>query len=70
MNPPEANPKTPTPTLTPAPTLSSPNQALATTLNDWLEGARRLSEWGVGGAGRGYHADAAGEGEEDELCMV
>ena len=45
-------------------------EALATTLNDWLEGARRLCEGGVGGAGRGLHADAAGEGEEEDLCMV
>ena len=47
-------------------------QALATTLNDWLEGARRLSEGEGGSAGRGLWvaADAAAEEDEEDLCMV
>ena len=47
-------------------------QALATTLNDWLEGARRLSEGDGGSAGRGLRvaADVAAEGEDEDLCMV
>ena len=43
-------------------------QALATTLNDWLEGARRLSEGDGGSAGRGLQV--AAEGEDEDLCMV
>ena len=47
-------------------------EALATTLNDWLEGARRLSEGDGGSAGRGLQvaADAAAEDDEEDLCMV
>ena len=47
-------------------------QALATTLNDWLEGARRLSEGDGRSPGRGLQvaADPAAEEDEEDLCMV